>query len=401
MGLQLGTIFGIGFVTWLQIQSIYEINKLCPWCMVVWAMMIPLFVGVTARNLRAFAPGSAVTRFVSNWTDPDRRALVPRGGGGHLVPVRTGAAVRLIATVCAVTLSYCSHSRHFLLPETVLSCNCELPRSSHRSGAPRATSHRSTARPWLRRLRRAGHALTTPLAPDDYFTLINPLWSARELRGRVEQVVKETERAATLVIKPGWGWTFDHAPGQYIGIGVEIDGKYHWRSYSLSSVPLHENGTVSITIKAMPEGFMSDHLVNGLEPGTIVRLAAPQGDFVLPDPPPEKLLFLVGGSGITPVMSILRTLDRRQLEADAALPDTVLAYSATNEDDMMFVHELRVMALRYPNFTFHRTFHRHRRHPDPRRARRRRAGLARARHLGLRPGTHAGCVQRAVRATTG
>ncbi len=68
MGLQLGTIFGIGFVTWLQFQSVYEINKLCPWCMVVWTMMIPLFVAVTGRNLRAFAPASAITRFVSNWT---------------------------------------------------------------------------------------------------------------------------------------------------------------------------------------------------------------------------------------------------------------------------------------------------------------------------------------------
>ncbi|MGB9012691.1 MAG: vitamin K epoxide reductase family protein [Aeromicrobium sp.] len=67
-GLQLGTIFGIGFVTWLQVQSIYEINKLCPWCMVVWIMMIPLFVGVTARNLRSSAPASNVTRFVTNWT---------------------------------------------------------------------------------------------------------------------------------------------------------------------------------------------------------------------------------------------------------------------------------------------------------------------------------------------
>lgn len=68
LGLQAGTVFGIGFVTWLQSQSIYEINKLCPWCMVVWAMMIPLFVGVTARNLRAYAPTAGITRFVNNWT---------------------------------------------------------------------------------------------------------------------------------------------------------------------------------------------------------------------------------------------------------------------------------------------------------------------------------------------
>lgn len=48
-GLQVGVIFGIGFVTWLQYQAIFEIGKLCPWCMVVWAMMIPMFVLVTAR----------------------------------------------------------------------------------------------------------------------------------------------------------------------------------------------------------------------------------------------------------------------------------------------------------------------------------------------------------------
>lgn len=67
-GLQAGVVFGIGFVTWLQYQSIFDINLLCPWCMVVWTMMIPLFVGVTARNLRAWAPGSVVSRFLSDWT---------------------------------------------------------------------------------------------------------------------------------------------------------------------------------------------------------------------------------------------------------------------------------------------------------------------------------------------
>src|SRR4051794_35885161 len=102
-----------------------------------------------------------------------------------------------------------------------------------------------TARtPALQRLRKAAHALTTPLAPDDYLKLINPLWSQRELRGRIEKVVPETENAATLVIKPGWGWSWDHQPGQYIGIGVELDGRFHWRSYSLSSPPLVEGKTV-------------------------------------------------------------------------------------------------------------------------------------------------------------
>jgi uncharacterized membrane protein len=67
-GLQAGCLFGIGFVTWLQYQSIHVIGALCPYCMVVWAVMIPLFVGVTAESLRRFAGGSVVTRFVSNWS---------------------------------------------------------------------------------------------------------------------------------------------------------------------------------------------------------------------------------------------------------------------------------------------------------------------------------------------
>jgi uncharacterized membrane protein len=67
-GLQLGCLFGIASVTWLQYQSIYQIELLCPYCMVVWAVMIPLFVYVTAYSLRSIAPQSGLTRFVSNWS---------------------------------------------------------------------------------------------------------------------------------------------------------------------------------------------------------------------------------------------------------------------------------------------------------------------------------------------
>jgi uncharacterized membrane protein len=67
-GLQAGVLFGIGFVTWLQTQSIYDIGKLCPWCMVVWTVTIPIFIWVTARNLRAYAPNNPVSRFVGDWT---------------------------------------------------------------------------------------------------------------------------------------------------------------------------------------------------------------------------------------------------------------------------------------------------------------------------------------------
>jgi uncharacterized membrane protein len=68
LGLQAGFLFGVGFVTWLQWQSIYEIQKLCPWCMVVWTVMIAIFVWLTARNLRELLPGNPVARFVGDWT---------------------------------------------------------------------------------------------------------------------------------------------------------------------------------------------------------------------------------------------------------------------------------------------------------------------------------------------
>ena len=201
-----------------------------------------------------------------------------------------------------------------------------------------------TTIPW-ERVRRAGSKLTTPLHPDDYLRLINPLWTTRELRGRVEEVIPETEDAATLVIRPGWGWNYVHRPGQYVGIGVRVDGKFHWRSYSVSSPPQRKGRTISITVRAMPEGLLSSHLVGGLEPGTIVRLATPEGDFTLPDPPPAKMLFLVGGSGVTPVMSMLRTLHRR-----GTMPDVVMHYSSPTPDRMIFRDELLELENEHDSF---------------------------------------------------
>jgi stearoyl-CoA 9-desaturase NADPH oxidoreductase len=198
------------------------------------------------------------------------------------------------------------------------------------------------------RVRRTGSKLTTPLQPDDYLRLVNPLWTSRELRGRVEKVVKETEDAATLVIKPGWGWRWDHRPGQYIGIGIPVDGKFQWRSYSVSSPTKQKGRTIAITVRAMPEGLLSSHLVNGLEPGTIVRLAAPEGDFTLPDPPPERMLFLVGGSGVTPIMSMLRTLDRR-----GTMPDVVMHYSSPTADRMIFRDELLRLEEKHEGLRLH------------------------------------------------
>ena len=196
-------------------------------------------------------------------------------------------------------------------------------------------------------LRTIAGRITTPLLPDDYLKLANPLWSARELRGKVLEVRRETVDSATLVIKPGWGFSFDYQAGQYVGIGLLVDGRWRWRSYSLTSSPVTSKGsrTITITVKAMPEGFLSTHLVGGVEPGTIVRLAAPQGNFVMPDPAPASVLFLTAGSGITPVMSMLRTLSRR-----AQVGDVAHVHSAPTAADVLFAEELSQLADRHPGY---------------------------------------------------
>jgi ferredoxin-NADP reductase len=97
-------------------------------------------------------------------------------------------------------------------------------------------------------------------------------------------------------------------PGQYIRIGIDVDGVRQWRAYSLTHGP-RPDGLISITVKAVPDGLVSNHLVHRAKPGTLVHLEQAQGDFVLPeDLTGRKLLFVTAGSGVTPVIGMLRNL---------------------------------------------------------------------------------------------
>ena len=181
--------------------------------------------------------------------------------------------------------------------------------------------------------------ITTPLLPDDYLKLANPLWSARELRGRVLEVRRETVDSATLVIKPGWGFSFDYQPGQYIGIGLLVDGRWRWRSYSLTSSPVkgephhHHHG------QGHARGLPVDP--PGRRGGTRHDRAAGGAAGQLRDARSRAGVGAVHhrGSGITPVMSMLRTLVRRD-----QITDVVHLHSAPTESDVMFAAELAEIA---------------------------------------------------------
>jgi ferredoxin-NADP reductase len=191
----------------------------------------------------------------------------------------------------------------------------------------------------LRALRRVASVLTTPLAPEDFLSLFNPLSSSRQLRGVVTRVVAETADSTTIHFRPGRGWN-PHAAGQWARIGVEIDGVRHWRSYSLSTAAGHDP---AITVTAM--GVVSSALARDTKVGDILFLDTPQGDFVLPEHP-RPLLMLTAGSGLTPVMSMIRTLVPRRPDADV-----VLVHSARTRDDALFHDELLELADQFPGLT--------------------------------------------------
>jgi stearoyl-CoA 9-desaturase NADPH oxidoreductase len=194
---------------------------------------------------------------------------------------------------------------------------------------------------------RLARAMTTPLVPDDYIALINPAWSARELTGTIVAIRPETEEASTVVVRPSFRWP-GHHPGQYLRIGVEINGIRHWRAYSLTSDPDHPQGLVSITVKHVDDGKMSPYFTRRAEPGSMVFLGDVEGEFRLPDPPPPRSLFISAGSGVTPIWSMLRDLERRD-----ALGDVLHVHCSRTADQVIFGDYLRRMDGSYPGYRLH------------------------------------------------
>jgi ferredoxin-NADP reductase len=202
------------------------------------------------------------------------------------------------------------------------------------------------ARPSLRRrLVRLAERATTPLLPADYLDLFDPLRPGADLRGRIVAVHPETADAATIVIRPGADWA-GHVPGQYVRVGVDVNGIRQWRAYSLTHGP-RADGNISITVKAAPNGLVSTHLVRECQPGALVHLEQAQGEFVLPTDG-GKFLFVTAGSGVTPVIGMLRNLfpvadTAVGHPARSAAYDIVVVHVAPSEPDSIFLDDLRAL----------------------------------------------------------
>jgi stearoyl-CoA 9-desaturase NADPH oxidoreductase len=185
-------------------------------------------------------------------------------------------------------------------------------------------------------------ALAAPHGVDGYLELVRPSWSLRDARAVVVEAGRETADSVTLKLRPNENWT-GFRTGQFVRVTVEIDGVRQTRCYSLACSE-QTSDCIEISVKAHPEGQVSGFLNRAAHPGMVVGLSAADGEFVLPAKRPERLLLISGGSGITPVMSMLRTLcDEGHTGAV-----TFVHYAPTG-DDVIYRSELAKIAARHAN----------------------------------------------------
>jgi len=202
----------------------------------------------------------------------------------------------------------------------------------------------------LSRLARVADLFAWPLRTSHYLELVNPLWTTHKLQARVVDVWDETASTRTLTLRPGRNWR-RHRAGQHVRIGVSLDGMEHIRTYSISSPPERDDGCITITVKVADGGRVSSHLARNVAAGAYLPLGLPQGDFVLPDAIPMLPLFITAGSGITPVMSMLRSYVAR-----GALPNIVHLHYAPHSYDVIFGNELDRLTNENPSYRLHRIF---------------------------------------------
>ena len=197
---------------------------------------------------------------------------------------------------------------------------------------------------------RTAAALTSPHGVDHYLEQLNPMWAAREVR--VVSIQRETSTpgacVATITLQPTSTWR-GHRAGQYVQVGVDLPGSARrlTRCFTISSAASLPGEKITLTVRAHGDGQVSRFLVHHARAGQILHLSQAAGDFTLHEsaatPTNNRLIFITGGSGITPAMSIVRTLLRDGYDGRANRKVTFLHF-ARSESDQIYAQELAAIA---------------------------------------------------------
>lgn len=201
-----------------------------------------------------------------------------------------------------------------------------------------------------RTLRALRSPLLAPLndvaAIDDVLAQVNPEWSLGGVRARIVEIREETRDTRTFVLRPNGRWQ-GHRAGQHVALEVEIDGRRLQRTFTVASAP-NAGGTIELTIKRQARGRVTGWLHGEARVGMVVGLSPAAGTFTLPEDLNQPMLMISAGSGITPVMAMLRTLAQEAPEADVRF-----VHQCRRPDELIFGAELQALAARMPRLALH------------------------------------------------
>lgn len=195
-------------------------------------------------------------------------------------------------------------------------------------------------------------------AINDLLAQISPMWSLDQIRARVLEVRDETPDTKTFVLRANRHWP-GHRAGQHVVVQVEINGVRRHRTFTIASAP-DGSRQLSLTVKRQPQGLVTGWMHEHLRPGMVIGLSAPRGEFALPKEP-RKLLLLSAGSGITPVMAMLR-----QLQASGSRADICFVHISRSPADTIFHAELERYARLLPQLRLRFWHTAQQGRPDPR-----------------------------------
>ena len=221
-----------------------------------------------------------------------------------------------------------------------------------------STRTNKTASPWLARIAPAlCKVLTNPWlesvvrlsAIEDSLRLLHPLLSLSEVRARVLEVRQETGDCKTFILQTNALWQGGTLAGQFVQVQLEINGRRVQRVYSLSCAP--DARHLAITVKRQPGGRVSNYLHEHIVPGSVLTLSQANGEFVLPAGLPDKILLLSAGSGITPVMAMLRDLQARGYAGSLQF-----VHVCRDAASLIFAGELQAIAAQFPALRLHLHF---------------------------------------------
>lgn len=184
-------------------------------------------------------------------------------------------------------------------------------------------------------------ALSAPHSADRYAGLLRPLGVDAKGSATITDVHRETEDSVTLTIRPGRDWR-GFAAGQFVNLGVVVDGVRHTRCFSPCDSEHRADGRIQLTVKAHPDGLVSRALYDRARPGMDVTLTPAAGEFRLHEPRPRDVVLISGGSGITPVLAMARTLaDEQAWRTESAIRRVHLLHYIDRAADLVHAAELR------------------------------------------------------------